>query len=207
MLAGAVVLGVTLLVAALMADATTIALDAATVSISATLAVGFLLWLKGEHRSPMVLRQNIVTGCWVIAFSTVIGYIVSAIPSSLATAIVSTTGIEIIVWLLLYHITRKLYQRGRQINIASASGKSTRDTDVINYANNSDLANAIFVAMLFTTKSIIIMRSGFVPYLSPIAIRLIGITLGSSVGIILFNFCPNQTNIREFISRSRRTEE
>ena len=205
MLAGAVALGVTLLVAALMADATTIALDAATVSINATLAVGFLLWLKGEHRSPMVLRQNIVTGCWVIAFSTVIGYIVSAIPSSLATAIVSTTGIEIIVWLLLYHIARKLYQRGRQINIAPASGKSTRDTDVINYANNSDLANAIFVAMLFTTKSIIIMQSGFVPYLSPIAIRLIGITLGSSVGIILFNLCPNQTNIREFISRSRRT--
>ena len=207
MMAGAAVLGVALLVAALMVDAATIALEAATVSISATLAIGFLIWLKSKYRSPMVLSQNIVAGCWIIASSMAVAYILLVVPSDVAKAIASTTGIEMILWLLLYHITRKLYRKGRQINIASSSGKSIEDPDVINYANNSDLATSIFVAMMFATKSIIIMQSDFVPYITPAAIRLIGITLGSSVGIILFNFCPNQTNIREFISRSRGTED
>ena len=199
-------LGAVIAVAFLLIDLPVLALNAVVIPISAIPAVGFLVWVGKERRSPMVKAQNIVAGFWVVAVSTLVAHLATAIPGDTTTALVSTTGIEIVIWLLLYHITRRLYSKGRQRNIASASGKPLDDPEVRTLANNQDLATALLAAMLFTTKSIVLMQSNFVPYLTPEATRVMGITLGSSLGLILFNFCPNQTSIREFIARSARSE-
>ena len=42
-------------------------------------------------------------------------------------------------------MTRKLYRKGRQLNIASSSGKHFDDHEVRNLADNQDLAVAILV--------------------------------------------------------------
>ena len=197
------VLGILVAVASLLADLPVIAINAVVISISAIPAVGFLVWLRKERRSPMIKAQNIISGMWVVSFATGAAHIVRLIPGSTTTAVVSTTGIEAILWLGLFDITRKLYREGRAKNIAAASGNSVDDPQVRTLASNSDLATAILAGMLFTTKFIITMNSGFVPELTPGAIQVMGIMLGSSLGLILFNLCPNQTNIRDFISRAR----
>ena len=206
MMAGFAVLGAVLAIAFLLADIPVIALNAVIIPLSIIPALGFLAWVKSKHRSPMVKAQNIVAGIWVVAFATISAHVVSLFPGGATTAVVSTTGIEIVLWLVFFQVTRKVYRDGRRKNIASASGKALDDPEVINLASNHDLATATVAAMLFTTKSIILMESSFADFLTPAAARVIGITLGSSLGLILFNLCPNQTNIREFITRHRNLE-
>ena len=200
---GSAVLGILVAVVSLLANLPVVALNAVVIPISTGPAVGFLIWLRKENRSPMIKAQNIITGIWVVSFATGAAHIVGLIPGGTTTAVASTTGIEIILWLGLFHITRKLYREGRARNIAAASGYGADDPEIRSLASNSDLATAILAGMLFTTKFIITMNSGFVPELTPEAIRIMGITLGSSLGLISFNFCPSQTNIRKFISRAR----
>ena len=165
-------------------------------------ALFFLLWIAKEYRNPVIKRQNIVAGIWIISLSTVLAHVATRIPMSVVTTVILTTILEVAAGLPLYHVTRKLYKNGRQKNIAAASGKPLDDPDVRNLADNQDLAIAIVAGMMLTTKSITIMQSDFAPFLMPDTTRVIAILLGSSTGIITFNFCPNQTKTREFIARS-----
>ena len=205
-MAGMAFIGAILAVASLLADLPIIALNAVIIPIACVPPIGFLLWIKKEHRSPMVKAQNIVAGIWIVSSVTVLAHLIQLFSAGATTTIISSTGIEFLLGLLLYHVTRKLYRRGRQLNIASSSGKDLDDHEVRNLADNQDLAVAILSAMIFTTKSIILMQSNFAPYLTPEAARVIGILIGSSTGLMIFNFCPNQTKIREFIARSRNSE-
>ncbi len=203
---GMAFIGAILAMASLMADLPIIALNAVVIPIACIPPIGFLFWIKKEHRSPMVKAQNIVAGIWIVSSSTVLAHLIQLSPAGTTTTIISSLGIEFLLGLLLYHVTRKLYRKGRQLNIASSSGKSFDDPEVRNLADNQDLAVAILTAMIFTTKSIAVMQSELAPYLAPEAARVIGILLGSSAGLMIFNFCPNQTKIREFIARSRDSE-
>lgn len=205
-MAGMAFIGAILAVASLMADLPIIALNAVIIPIACVPPIGFLLWIKKEHRSPMVKAQNIVAGIWIVSSSTALAHLIQLFSAGATTIVISSTGIELLLGLLLYHVTRKLYRKGRQLNIASSSGKDLDDHEVRNLADNQDLAVATLAAMIFTTKSIILMQSNFAPYLTPEAARVIGILLGSSTGLMIFNFCPSQTKIREFIARSRNPE-
>ena len=169
-------------------------------------AMGFLFWIRKEHRSPMAKAQNIVAGLWIVSSSTALAHLLWILPAETTTTLILSTGIELPLGLLLYHVTRRLYRKGRQLNIATSSGMALDDAEVRNLADNQDLAIAVLAAMVFTTKSIILMQSNFVPYLTPEAARVIGILLGSSTGLMTFNFCPSQTKIREFIARCRNSE-
>ena len=102
---GMAVLGILVAVASLLADLPVIAINAVVIPISAIPAVGFLVWLRKERRSPMIKAQNIIAGMWVVSFATGAAHIVRLIPGSTTTAVVSTTGIEAILWLRLFHIT------------------------------------------------------------------------------------------------------
>ena len=203
---GMAMLGAIVTMASILVNLPVVALNAVIIPVSSMPAIGFLVWIGKERRSSFVKAQNIIAGVWIVSCSTVVGYVTTFLPSSATTAIISTTGFELLLGLLMYHITRKLYKKGRQRNIARSSGMPEEDPEVRTLADNQDLAIAILSAMLFTTKSIILMQSNFAPDLFAETTRVIGIVLGSSAGLIAFNFCPNQTRIREFISRSRNSE-
>ena len=72
----------------------------------------------------------------------ILAHLIQLFSAGATTIVISSTGIELLLGLLLYHVTRKLYRRGRQLNIASSSGKDLDDHEVRNLADNQDLAVA-----------------------------------------------------------------
>lgn len=117
-----------------------------------------------------------------------------------------TSGIAftgILVWLVLARITRKLYGKKRQSNIAKASGRPLDDTDVQRLANNNLLATAVTLAMVGTSQSVVLMENHIAEYFSAGAIRGIAMLLSCTIALALYNLHPTQSDIREITSRTQ----
>ena len=95
-MAGMAFIGAILAVASLLADLPIIALNAVIIPIACVPPIGFLLWIKKEHRSPMVKAQNIVAGIWIVSSVTVLAHLIQLFSAGATTTAISSTGIELL---------------------------------------------------------------------------------------------------------------
>ena len=97
-------------------------------------------------------------------------------------------------------VTRRAYRVGRQSNIATASRRAVDDLDVKRLSNNTDLATAVVLATFTTAKCTILIENQATPPIFQEAVVVIAMNVGAIAGFLWFNFCPNQSDIRELIS-------
>lgn len=180
------------------------AINAITIPLALIPTAVFLIWLaKGNYRQLNKV-QNLTAALWIGIATSTVAYVATAFPTDIIKASITLAGAQTVLWLLCVQFTRRLYRRKREQNIALAAGKTVDHPDVQKLANNSDLATSITVAVFATAESIILLRSEFTPYLTVATIRIIALLIGVPLGFAWFNWCPNQTDIREFVSRHKR---
>ena len=175
------------------------AINAALLFLSMIPALTFMLWIGNSKRRTFGQTQNIVAGYWIVPLSALAAYFARFLPENVTTSIISTIVVNILFWLLLVQITRKIYGAGRVRNIASASGRPADDHDVKKLANNSDLAQAIVIAIFTSAQFTILIENEATPPIFKEAIVAISMNLGALTGFLWFNFCPNQSDIRDLI--------
>ena len=181
--------------------------NAALIPVALLPAIVFLLWIKKGRGRTLTQTQNIAAGYWIVPFSAGASYLATFLPDRILIAALSSTIINIILWILLVQITRRLYRIKRQSNIAKASGRPINDPDVRNLSNNTDLATATVIATFTTAKSVILMESEIGPYFFREAIVVIGMNIGAILGFLYFNLSPKQSDIRELISTKCKEEK
>ena len=196
--------GAVLAVASYLAGLAENARNAALLPLTILPATIFLFWLKQGDRRSFTRTQNIAAGYWIVTSSALASYIATFLPENVTTAIISTTVGNILLWLLVVQLTRKLYQSNRQANIAQASQSPIDDPDVKRLANNTDLATATVLATFITAKCTILIDNEVTPFIFKEAVAVIAMNIGAIVGFLWFNFCPNQSEIREFIAAATR---
>ena len=199
-LVGAAMLGAIIAAASLLAGESNLALNATMLPIN-LLPYGILVvWLK-RKATDLTKIQNITAGFWIVPASTIAGYAARFLPDQITLAAMSITGmISVALWLIVFQVTRRMYRAGRQRNLARFTGRPLEDPEVIRLANNSDLATATVAATLATVSSIVTMNKLIAPVVMESAVLLIGMNIGAILGFMYFNFCHNQSDIRELIS-------
>ena len=175
------------------------ALNAFLLFLSMLPAMVFLLWIRSSKSPTFSQTQNIAVGLWIVPLSALAAYFTRFLPENVTTSMISTTVVNILLWLLLVQLTRKIYRRDRVKNIASASGRSEEDPDVKKLANNSDLAQATVISIFTTAQCTILIENQATPPIFKEAIVVIAMNLGAMTGFLWFNFCPNQSDIRDLI--------
>ena len=178
------------------------ALNAALLFLSMLPAMTFLIWIGNSKTRTFGQAQNIVVGYWIVPLSALAAYFARFLPENVTTSIISTIVVNILLWLLLVQLTRKIYRAGRAKNIASASGRSEEDPDVKRLSNNSDLAQAIVISIFTTVQCTILIENQVTPPIFKEAIVVIAMNLGAMTGFLWFNFCPNQSDIRDLIKEN-----
>ena len=160
----------------------------------------FFLWLKSGNDKTFAKTQNIAAGLWIVPFAALAAYAATWLPANLSTAIISTTIGNIVLWIVLVQVTRKLYRFKRQTNIAAAAGRPSSDPNVNRLSNNTDLATAIVLATFTTAEFTILIKNDITPYFFKEGVVVIAMNVGAILGFLWFNLCPNQSDIRELIS-------
>ena len=74
------------------------------------------------------------------------------------------------------------------------------DPQVAKLADNSDLARALIVTIIGTATGVALMKDYTATYFMEQAFVITGMNVGATLGFLWYNFCPNQSNIRELIS-------
>ena len=184
------------------ADWNTQARDALAIPLCLLPTATFFIWLLAGYGKTLNNVQNIVAGCWIFTLSCLTAYATTWLPAKFVTATLANVAVHALVWILLAQITRKVYKNKRQANIAKASGRSENDPDVRNLANNNLLTNAIVLAMVTTAQGIVTMDAHAGAYFSIAAIRAIAFIVGSTVGLVVFNLHPTQSDIRKFTTQT-----
>ena len=199
------VFGAVLAVASHLAGLAENARNAALLPLTVLPATVFLFWVKQGGRRSFTRAQNIAAGLWIVPFSALASYVATFLPENVTTAIISTTVGNILLWLLLVQLTRRLYQSGRQANIAQASRRPADDQDVKRLSNNTDLATATVLAAFIAAKSTILIENEVTPFIFKEGVVVVAMNVGAIVGYLWFNFCPNQSDIRELISTANKS--
>ena len=175
--------------------------DALVIPFGLLPAAAFLAWLAAGDRQTLNKAQNLVAGCWICAASGAMAYLTTYLPLEFVKATLGLIFVPALIWLPLTQINRKVYRDKKRANIAKASGRSPDDPEVRNLANNNLLSNSVALAMLTTAQTIVFMETYASEYFSIVAIRVVGMTIGCAVGLILFNRHPTQLDIREITSK------
>ena len=192
-------LGAIIAAASLLAGESNLALNATMLPIN-LLPYGILVvWLK-RKKTDLTKIQNITAGFWIVPASVIAGYAARFLPDQFTPAAMSVTGISISLWLIVFQVTRRKYRASRQRNLARFTGRPLEDPEVVRLANNSDLATATLAAALATASSIVAMNKLMAPVFMESAVVLMGMNIGAILGFMWFNFCPNQSDIKELIS-------
>ena len=205
-LASVATIGAALTVAFLTSGWTDEARNAATIPTCLVPMIMLLFWLKKDGTKSLTKTQTVVAAAWVSSFSATAAYIVAALPIDTMKIALSTPVVNIVLWLVLAQITRKIYRAKRQSNIAKASGRPVDDPEVLSLANNTILATAIAIAVFTTAETIILFQSSASQFLSTAAARVVAIFLGTSLGLAWFSFCPKQCDIRDLTGREQRPQ-
>ena len=190
----------------LAADWTTSARNALVIPVCLLPTAAFLVWLQVGYGKTLDNVQNLVAGCWICPLSAVVAYLTTYLPAEFVKATFAVMFVHAFIWLGLAQLTRRLYRAKRQANIARASARPVDDPEVRNLANNNVLATATALAMLTTAQIIVTMGTYASDYFNTGAIRGIGMIIGCTVGLILFNLHPTQSDIREIASQHQQSE-
>lgn len=180
--------------------------DALAIPLCLLPTAAFLVWLLFGYGKTLDNVQNIVAGFWILPLSSSVAYAATWLPAKLVTATLAIVAVHVLAWILLAQITRKVYRNKRQANIAKASGRSQDDPEVRSLANNNLLANATVLAMVTTAQSIVTMDTYAGAYFSIWAIRAIAFIVGSTIGLVVFNLHPTQSDIRKLTSQTEPPE-
>ena len=193
-------LGAILAILSLWAGSSQDAINAVVLPITFIPAIAFILWTRSTGGGALTKIQNVVAGLWIIPSSAIAAYIARFLPSEIVLAMLSSTVINVALWLVLVQITRKIYRAKRQRNYSIQSGRAFDDPDIARLANNTDLATATVVATLATIHCTIVMNRLITDYLIEAAIVVMAMNIGYTLGFMWFNLCPNQSDIREIVS-------
>ena len=177
--------------------------DALAIPLCLLPTVAFLVWLLAGYGKTLDNVQNIVAGCWILPLSSLVAYAATWLPATLVTATLAIAAVHALAWILLAQITRKVYRNKRQANIAKASGRTQDDPEVRNLANNHLLVNATVLAMVTTAQGIVMMDTCAGAYFSIAAIRAIALIVGATVGLVVFNLHPTQSDIRKLTTQKK----
>ena len=197
-------LGAILAVASFLAGSSSDALNAALIPINLLPATVFLIWLKAKGGTALTKIQNVTVGFWIVIASAIAAYLARLLPDEILLAILPTTVINAALWLIFVQVTRKHYRTGRQRNISNASGRPFDDPEVVRLSNNTDLATATVMATFATANCIIVMNRVIADFVIEPAIGVMGMNIGAALGLMWFNFCPNQSDIRDLISEANK---
>lgn len=193
-------LGAILAILSLWAGSSQDAINAVVLPITFIPAIAFIFWTRSTGGGALTKMQNVAAGLWIIPSSAIAAYIARFLPSEIVLAMLSSTVINVALWLVLVQITRKIYRAKRQHNYSIQSGRTFDDPDIARLANNTDLATATVVATLATINCTIVMNRLITDYLIEAAIVVMAMNIGYTLGFMWFNLCPNQSDIRELMS-------
>ena len=177
--------------------------NAAVIPIGAVPTVGLLIWIRQRGPLSFTRAQNVAAGIWVIASSTLAGYAATTVSTQLVNSVMASIPIGPLIFIAMLYTTDKFYRSGKERNISKASGKIADSPEVKSLARNHELATSVTLAALTTVNLTTGLLDGDRIQLSTEAVRLLGITLGGTVGLLWFNFNPKQKEIREFIAYHR----
>ena len=202
-LVGAALLGLAIMILSLLAGYPEEARNAAVIPIGAVPTVGLLIWIRQRGPLSFTRAQNVAAGLWVIASSTLAGYAATTVSPQLVSSVMASIPIGPLIFIATLYATDRFYRSGKERNISKASGKPADNPEVKSLARNHELATSVTLAALTTANLTTGLLDGDRVQLSTEAVRLLGITLGGTVGLLWFNFNPKQKEIREFIAYHR----
>ena len=200
MFVGTGTLGAILAAVSLLAGYSEEARNAVLIPVNFLPAIAFLVWMRSKGGVPLSKIQNVAAGLWIVPGGAGAAYIARFSPDEVLIGVLSTTVINGVLWLILFQITRKLYRAKRQRNYAIASGRPFDDPEIRQLSDNSDLSTAVVLATFAAANCVIIMDKVIGGHFYESAIVVTSMNIGCTLGFMWFNFCPNQTRIRELAS-------